>query len=62
MKDHRIAIFIPEGERGQVDACLASIQMLRVPEGYELKLVRWQNAQLSLAETVRQLVQESSAE
>lgn len=61
MKDHRIAIFIPEGERGQVDACLASIQMLRVPEGYELKLVRWQNAQLSLAETVKQLVQESSA-
>lgn len=61
MKDHRIAIFVPEGEEEKVDACLASIRTLKVPAGYEIKLVRWQKGQQSLAETERQLVQESSA-
>ncbi len=61
MNDGRIAIFVPPGGKDERDACLASIRTLKVPEGYELKIVQWQDRGESLPEIERQLTQANAA-
>ena len=63
MNDRRIAIFVPPDEKELVETCLASLRALQVPEGYELRVVHWQEHEqrLSLEETAAQLIQGTSA-